>query len=132
MTWMRYPAWLRRRRRGAPDTSGTAVLAAALVDRDEERMRALLHPDVVLVIDGGGVVSAPAAAVQGSADAALELTALMSPGTTVRTASINGASGLLLVRDLRVVAAVTVETTRRRISRVWVVCNPEKLRFWNR
>jgi len=61
-----------------------------------------------------------------------ELVALMTTGTTATMASINGVPGITLVRDGRVAGVITAEVRSGLLRTVWVVCNPEKLRHWNR
>ena len=136
MSGKHYPAWLRRRRRGAADHGILDELANALSSHDEDAVRALLHSDVTVVIDSGGHLPTAAAPVQGREEAASELLQLMPAGTGIGTgtaaASINGVPGLTLVRDQRVVGALTAEVRSRLLVSVWVVCNPDKLRPWNR
>ncbi|WP_136041947.1 MULTISPECIES: hypothetical protein [unclassified Microbacterium] len=132
MTRKHYPAWLRRRRHGSADLDTIESLAGALCARDEDAIRVLLHPEVTVVIDSGGHVHTAPMPVTGSEAAAAELRALMTPGTFVATASINGVPGLTLVREGRVVAALTAAMRSRVLSNFWIVCNPDKLRHWNR
>lgn len=132
MTRKHYPAWLRRRRHDAADVGTVEALASALCSLDEDAIRLLLHPEVAVVIDSGGHVPTGLMPVTGPDAVAAELRALVSRGTIVGTASINGVPGLTLVREGRVVAALTAEMRSRLLSNVWVVCNPDKLRHWNR
>ncbi|MFK3677281.1 hypothetical protein ACI2IP_06085 [Microbacterium sp. NPDC090218] len=133
MTPKRYPAWLRRRRRGAPDPRIMEQLATAMSAADERVIREVLRADVVLIIDSGGFVPAVSTPQHGRAAVAAGLIALMAPEeTSVAPTSINGASGFVLSRDEVVVAAVTAELRAGLLSSIWVVCNPEKLRQWNR
>jgi RNA polymerase sigma-70 factor (ECF subfamily) len=128
-----YPAWARRKRRGAPDTAIIDALATALVSADDSAVRAVLHRDVVLTIDSGGLLAPTAStSLEGRVATASALTALLAPGTAVSGASINGAAGLVLTRDESVVSAITGEMRSGMLSSIWVVCNPEKLRHWNR
>ncbi|MGF6822620.1 hypothetical protein M2317_001527 [Microbacterium sp. ZKA21] len=132
MSGKHYPAWLRRRRRGAADHGILDELANALSSHDDDAVRALLHSDVTVVIDSGGHLPTAATPVQGREEAASELLQLMPAGTGTAAASINGVPGLTLVRDQRVVGALTAEVRSRLLVSVWVVCNPDKLRPWNR
>lgn len=108
------------------------ALAIALVARDQAGIRAVLHFRVVLVVDSGGRMPQSSAPVEGRAAASAGLAALMTTETTTTTTSINGAPGFVLTRQGAVVAAVTAEAQSGLLSRIWVVCNPEKLRHWNR
>lgn len=132
MTPRQYPAWVRRRRRGAPDRSTMEDLADAMAAADERAIRDILRPDVVVLIDGGGLVTVPTTPVEGHFAAAATLVALSSDETSAVMASINGVPGFVLSRNDVVVAAVTAEARAQLLSSVWVVCNPDKLRHWNR
>lgn len=127
-----YPTWARRRRRSAPDDVTMQRLATAMISADEVAIRAVLHPGVVLTIDSGGLVSTASTPLEGHSAAASALRELMTSGTSVEMASINSTPGFTLTRDETVVAAVTADIRSGQLSSVWVVCNPEKLRHWNR
>lgn len=131
MTHGSRPAWLRRRHRGATETIIEA-LSRALTEKDDAAVRRLLDRAVTLVIDSGGHLNTAPVPLNGRSAASAELLALMTVRTTAVVASVNGVAGLTLVRDDRVVAVVTTEARSHRVSGVWVVCNPEKLRHWNR
>jgi RNA polymerase sigma-70 factor (ECF subfamily) len=125
------PAWRRRRLRRA-DEATVARLSAAMAARDARSIHALAHRAVSLVVDSGGQMQTASVPLTGRAAASGELVSLVTPGTTLAVAAINGAPGIVLHRGGVVVAVVTTEIRRRRIVNVWVVCNPEKLRHWNR
>lgn len=126
------PAWVRRRRRDALDPRILQSLSAAMTAGDDAAIRAVLHPDVELVIDVGLAPVDVAPAPDGREPTASALRALASHCTTIRAASVNGLPGLLLVRGDTVVGVVTADVRDRRLTNVWVVCNPDKLRHWNR
>lgn len=132
MTRRQPPAWLRRRRRGVADGTSMAALAIALTAGDRPGIRARLQLDVVLVIDSGGLMPESSTPIEGRAAASAGLMALMTAETSATTASINGLPGVVLLRGGAVVAALTAESRSRLLSNVWVVCNPDKLRHWNR
>lgn len=100
--------------------------------KDDEAIRDLLHRDVTLVIDSGGHADTATIPLDGRSAASSELISLMITGTTTAMASINSVPGITLVRDDRVVGVLTADVRSGRLSSVWVVCNPEKLRHWNR
>jgi len=134
MTGGHIPAWVRRRRRDVIDPSVLEALSAALTSGDDAAIRAVLHPDVEFVIDSGGALP-QAPALQGSSgrEAAVSgLRALVASDSTMVMASVNGLPGLLLVRGDAVVGVVTADMRDRLLTHVWVVCNPDKLRHWNR
>lgn len=132
MTGRHYPAWARRRRRGAADSATIDALATALMWGDDSDVRTVLHRDVMLTIDSGGLVPTGSTSLEGRVAAASALMALLTPETKVSGASINGAAGLVLSRDDSVVGTITGELRSGMLSSIWVVCNPEKLRHWNR
>jgi RNA polymerase sigma-70 factor (ECF subfamily) len=113
-------------------------LASAMTAGDTDGIRALLLPDVELVIDSGAPSpastgeGAPADESRGRDATVIALSALVAPETSTLLSSINGVPGLLLCRDDVVEGVVTAEIHDRLLSRIWVVCNPAKLRHWNR
>ena len=106
-------------------------LALALAVGDIEGIREVLRPDAVLVVDSGGRMPGTSRPVEGAHAASEALLSLVTPGTSVTMVSINSVPGFVLEREDAVVGAVTAEALARRLSTVWVVCNPEKLRHWN-
>nr|WP_314845340.1 hypothetical protein [uncultured Microbacterium sp.] len=104
----------------------------ALANGDDDGIRSCLLPSAVLTIDSGGVVPAVQTPVEGRDRVIAGLRSLMTPATSVRMTSINGIPGLVLEREGLVIAAVTAESSAAMLSHVWVVCNPDKLRHWNR
>lgn len=125
------PARLRRRHRDAAAQTTVAELAVALAEGDLAGIRAVLRTDSVLIVDSGGRMPESSALVEGRIAASAALAALMTTGTAVVMASINSAPGFVIVRDDRVVAAVSAEARSGLLATVWVVCNPDKLRHWN-
>jgi RNA polymerase sigma-70 factor (ECF subfamily) len=105
-------------------------LATALLNRSESTARALLHRDVAMLVDSGGI--APVAdPLHGPGEVAAALRTLTTE-TSITAASINGTPGFVLARDGVVIGVVTAEMRRRLLTNIWVVCSPEKLRHWNR
>lgn len=131
MTPSHHPAWLRRGHRGAYETI-IDELSTAMTAKDEDAVRDLLHRAVTLIIDSGGHGDTASIPLNGRTAASSELVSLMTTGTTTVVASINSVPGITLVRDDRVVGVITAAFRSGRLSSVWVVCNPEKLRHWNR
>jgi RNA polymerase sigma-70 factor (ECF subfamily) len=128
-----YPAWVRRRR---ADASTRRIIDALAISMsmsmsDDSPVMSLLDPEVLLVIDNGGIASAASEPRNGRAEVARALAGLMTPETSITMASINGVPGFVLHRDDRVVAAVTGEVATGVLSAIWVVSNPAKLRHWN-
>lgn len=131
MTPRHHPAWLRRAHRGA-DEAAIEQLSKAMTANDDEVVRDLLHRAVTLIVDSGGHLDTASIPLNGRSAATSELLSLMTTGTTAVVASINSIPGITLVRDGRVVGVITADFRSGRLSDVWVVCNPEKLRRWNR
>lgn len=93
---------------------------------------AVLDPDVQLVSDGGGLVSAARRPVVGADHVArflLGIAAKIGPGFRVDPRRINGSTGLVVVDDETVlgVMAIVADTTGR-VVRIDLIRTPEKLR----
>ncbi|WP_433305849.1 RNA polymerase sigma factor SigJ [Actinoplanes sp. CA-030573] len=102
--------------------------------RDIGALVGLLDPDAVMVADGGGQVRAALRPIEG-ADAiaryAVDL-ALFAPGLTLSERTVNGRAGIVAQREGNTAAVIAVEVADGRITRIWAVRNPEKLRPWLR
>ncbi|HEY3502843.1 MAG TPA: RNA polymerase sigma factor SigJ [Actinocatenispora sp.] len=131
----------RRRVRAAhPATTAPTAERAGLVGefkqaweaKDIRALVGLLDPDVAMIADGGGIVSAALRPVEGAdlvaqylahfADRAADLT------LSVRT--VNGQPGVVVRHAGVTVGVASFAFTDGRISRIWAVRNPEKLRAW--
>ncbi|MFJ3576560.1 RNA polymerase sigma factor SigJ [Streptomyces rubiginosohelvolus] len=99
---------------------------AALVD--------LLDPAAVMTADGGGLVGAALRPIEGGARIAQYMVAIAdkAPGLELLERSVNGAPGLVARRDGVVMTVASFDVTDGRVSRIWAVRNPEKLRPWAR
>ncbi|WP_097876060.1 RNA polymerase sigma factor SigJ [Streptomyces sp. ms184] len=99
---------------------------AALVD--------LLDPAAVMTADGGGLVGAALRPIEGGARIAQYMVAIAdkAPGLELLERSVNGAPGLVARRDGVVMTVASFDLTDGRVTRVWAVRNPEKLRPWAR
>ncbi|WP_327176941.1 RNA polymerase sigma factor SigJ [Streptomyces sp. NBC_01335] len=97
---------------------------AALVD--------LLDPAAVLTADGGGLVSAVPRPVEGGARIAAYMAAIAdrAPGLELLERSVNGTPGLVARSGGTVLTVASFEIADGRVTRLWVVRNPEKLRPW--
>ncbi|MFF3446481.1 RNA polymerase sigma factor SigJ [Streptomyces sp. NPDC002667] len=93
----------------------------------------LLDPRAVMVTDGGGLVSATLRPVEGAARIARYITdiGVRAPGMELRVLSVNGRPGLVALRGDLTVNVAAFEIADGRITRIWGVRNPEKLRAWN-
>lgn len=125
------------RRPGAavPRNRHDAVVAAFAAASATGRLDALvrvLAPDVVLVSDGGGEVSAARRPVRGADHVARFLLGLAHKQPTAQYEPVTTGDGLgFVIRlDGALAAVVTFATDGERITDVWMVRNPGKLRAW--
>lgn len=97
---------------------------AALVD--------LLDPAAVMTADGGGLVGTALRPIEGGALIAQYMVAIAdrAPGLELLERSVNGTPGLVALRDGAVMTVASFEVVDGRITRIWVVRNPEKLGPW--
>ncbi|GAA1778893.1 RNA polymerase sigma factor SigJ [Agromyces lapidis] len=99
-----------------------------------EALVALLDPEVVLVADGGGLVSAARRPVLGPDHVARYVAGILERrGPALEWAVHETADGLVLAFGERgtVDSVAAVEVRAGRISQVWIMRNPEKLQRWN-
>ncbi|MFE6256657.1 RNA polymerase sigma factor SigJ [Agromyces sp. NPDC057865] len=129
---------VRERRAGsAPREAHDAVVRAfiaAASTGELDQLLSVLDPDVVLVSDGGGHASAARRPVLGADHVARFILGLQEKRGSVMEVSVHEtADGLTLAfAEGGVVDSVAVLDVRDdRISRVWIMRNPEKLRLWN-
>jgi RNA polymerase sigma factor (sigma-70 family) len=100
--------------------------------RDIQALVGLLDPDATAVADGGGLVNAQPHPVDGGeriARACLDIATAM-PEMTVLETTVNGQPGLLARMDGTTVAVFAFAVTGGRITHIWAMRNPEKLRSW--
>ncbi|MGW6202450.1 RNA polymerase sigma factor SigJ [Streptomyces sp. NPDC055089] len=92
----------------------------------------LLDPAAVMTADGGGLVGTALRPIEGGALIAQYMVAIAdrAPGLELLERSVNGAPGLVAQRGGAVMTVASFEITDGRITRIWVVRNPEKLRPW--
>jgi SnoaL-like protein len=105
--------------------------AAACAAGDIAALSTILTADCRVVSDGGGKVRAPLHPVRGGDAAARFLSTLLAgqPGIAIAVGSVNGHAALLVSQGGRTVATVAVTITARKIAEVWIVLNPDKLRY---
>ncbi|ESU50799.1 ECF subfamily RNA polymerase sigma factor [Streptomyces sp. HCCB10043] len=99
---------------------------AALVD--------LLDPAAVMTADGGGLAGAALRPIEGGARIAQYMVAVAdkAPGLELLERSVNGAPGLVARRAGVVMTVASFDIAGGRVTRIWAVRNPEKLRPWAR
>jgi RNA polymerase sigma factor (sigma-70 family) len=92
----------------------------------------LLDPDATSIADGGGLVAAELTPLEGAeriAQFAVDLTGRI-PDMTLLESTVNGQPGLVLRQDGITVTVCAFAVTDGRITHIWAVRNPEKLRPW--
>lgn len=133
----------RRRVRAAraPESVGQAGRAEAVrrvkeawESKDIAALVDLLDPAAVMTADGGGLVGAALRPIEGGARIAQYMVAIAdkAPGLELLERSVNGAPGLVARRDGVVMTVASFDLTDGRVTRIWAVRNPEKLRPWAR
>ncbi|MGC0387413.1 RNA polymerase sigma factor SigJ [Streptomyces sp. SAI-129] len=120
--------------RAVPAVQGDVVrqVKAAWEKKDIAALVDLLDPAAVMTADGGGMVGAVLRPVEGGARIAHYMVAIAdkAPGLELLERSVNGVPGLVARRDGAVMTVAAFDVAEGRVSRIWVVRNPEKLRPW--
>jgi RNA polymerase sigma factor (sigma-70 family) len=130
----------RRRIRAAQPPAAPTVQRAGLV-RDFRRaweamdinaLIGLLDPGATVIADGGGLVPAALDPIQGSEQIARYLADLAGrvPGMTILERTVNGQPGLVAQQGGVTVSVFAFGIAGDRITRIWAVRNPDKLRPW--
>jgi RNA polymerase sigma-70 factor (ECF subfamily) len=106
--------------------------AAACRQGDVAAIRAALAADAFAVCDGGGLVPAGLGPVHGAEDVAALAAVLLGgqPDGELTIEAVNGHAGLALRRAGRAVAVAALRTADGKVTAVWIVLNPAKLRAW--
>ncbi|AJE43359.1 RNA polymerase sigma factor SigJ [Streptomyces nodosus] len=131
-----------RRRIGAAQasavpTAGQAGLVRHFKEaweaRDIEALVGLLDPHATMIADGGGLVSSVLRPVEGSENIAQYLIHIAgrAPGLTLLERTVNGQPGLVAQHSGVTVTVAAFGLDGDRITRIWAIRNPEKLRPWN-
>jgi RNA polymerase sigma factor (sigma-70 family) len=130
----------RRIRAGQPPATPTAQQAGivrhfkeAWEAKDINALLGLLDPDATVVADGGGLVAAALHPIQGAdliARYVADLAARAFGNFTLLERTVNGQPGLVGQQDGVIVTVFAFDIADDRITRIWAVRNPEKLRAW--
>ena len=128
-----------RIRAAQPPVTPIAQRAAVVRDfkhaweaKDIGALIGLLDPGATAIGDGGGVVSAALDPIEGAEQIAryvIEVTGL-APGLTLLERTVNGQPGLVAQLGGVTVAVFAFELAGDRITHIWAVRNPDKLRPW--
>ncbi|MFE5212922.1 RNA polymerase sigma factor SigJ [Streptomyces sp. NPDC056600] len=130
-----------RRRLGgadAPEAGGRADVVRRVKEawesKDIEALIALLDPAAVMTADGGGLAGTVPHPVEGGTRIARYMAAIAdrAPGLELVERSVGGLPGLVARRAGAVETVASFDVSGGRVTRVWVVRNPEKLRPWLR
>jgi RNA polymerase sigma-70 factor (ECF subfamily) len=99
---------------------------------DISALVSLLDPGATAIADGGGLVPAALDPIHGSKQIAQYLTdlAARAPGMTFAERTVNGQPGLVADYDGAIAAVFAFGIADDRITRIWAVRNPDKLRPW--
>ncbi|MGV9279960.1 RNA polymerase sigma factor SigJ [Streptomyces sp. NPDC003730] len=132
----------RRRVRAARAPAPAPAAQAGLVRQVKEAWEAkdiaalvdLLDPAAVMTADGGGLAGAALRPVEGGERIAQYMAGIAekAPGLELLERSVNGAPGLVAERAGVVLTVAAFDLAEGRVARIWVVRNPEKLRWWSR
>ena len=100
---------------------------------DINALLGLLDPGATVIADGGGLASAALRPIEGSQQIARYIADLAgrAPGNvTILERTVNGQPGLVAQQDGTTVTVFAFHTAGDRITRIWAVRNPDKLRPW--
>jgi hypothetical protein len=100
---------------------------------DIDALIGLLDPGATAIADGGGLVSAALRPIDGGEQIARYLAGIArrAPGSmTLLERTVNGQPGLVAQQDGVTVTVLAFDIAGDRITRIWAVRNPGKLRPW--
>jgi RNA polymerase sigma factor (sigma-70 family) len=131
----------RRRLRAAQAPAAPTARQAGLVRdvkhaweaKDINAIIGLLDPDAKVIADGGGLVSAALRPIEGAERIAAYLADLMSLAPSnlmLLERTVNGQPGLIAQQDGLTVTVFAFEVVGDKITHIWAVRNPDKLRPW--
>ncbi|MBB5917922.1 RNA polymerase sigma-70 factor (ECF subfamily) [Nocardia transvalensis] len=100
--------------------------------RDIEALIGLLDPQAVATADSGGLAPAFLHPILGGAEIARTWLRIASaaPETTLLERTVNGLPGLVARVGDDIVSVYAFDIADGRITRIWAIRNPEKLRLW--
>ena len=132
----------RQRIRGSRPAANPATSRQAGLVRDFKRaweakdigaLIGLLDPGATVTADGGGLVSAALQPIRGSQQIAryvVDLATRVADAVTITERTVNGQPGLVAEQDGVIVTVFAFEVADDRITHIWAVRNPDKLRPW--
>ncbi|MFE5614610.1 RNA polymerase sigma factor SigJ [Streptomyces sp. NPDC056463] len=128
---------VRAARAPAAATAGQAGLVRDFKEaweaRDIGALVGLLDPEATMTADGGGLVGTVLRPVEGAGPIARYLIHIAdkAPGLTLLERAVNGRPGLVAQHAGVTVTVAAFDVTEARVTRIWAVRNPEKLRAWS-
>jgi RNA polymerase sigma-70 factor (ECF subfamily) len=130
----------RRRSRAAHRPAAPTARQSAIVrdfrnawqSSDIAALVALLDPDAVIAADGGGQATAARRPIEGAEQISRYLAGIAAhtPGLTLIERTVNGQPGLIAQRGGTTVTVLAFGIDGDRITRIWAIRNPDKLRAW--
>ncbi|MEU9234080.1 RNA polymerase sigma factor SigJ [Streptomyces subrutilus] len=117
---------------GARQAGLVRDLKEAWESKDVEALVGLLDPDALMTADGGGMVGTVLRPVEGGRNIAQYLIHIAdkAPGLTLVERTVNGRPGLVAQHNGTPATVAAFDIGGGRITRIWAVRNPEKLRAW--
>jgi len=107
-----------------------AAFSVALNSGDLTALVRVLDPDVVLVSDGGGVVTSARRPVLGADRVARFLQGIFAkrtPGSRIALVNVNGLPGFAIYQDSDLVTVTSVTVADGRVARLDMIRSPAKL-----
>jgi RNA polymerase sigma factor (sigma-70 family) len=100
--------------------------------KDIDALIGLLDPAATAIADSGGLVSAALHPIEGAERIARYVVDLAGkePSLTILERTVNGQPGLIVQLDGVTVAVAAFDLAGDRITHIWTVRNPDKLRPW--
>jgi RNA polymerase sigma factor (sigma-70 family) len=131
----------RRRLRASQASATPAAQQAGIVRAFKQAWEAkdigalicLLDPDATVIADGGGLASAELRPIEGGEQIArylVDLAGRAPSNVTFLERTVNGQPGLVAQQDGVTVTVFAFAVAGDRITRIWAVRNPDKLRPW--
>jgi RNA polymerase sigma factor (sigma-70 family) len=131
----------RRRIRSAQPPASPTTRQAGIVKhfkqaweaKDINALLGLLDPDATATADGGGLVAAALHPIEGAEQIARYMADLVARTTgdfAMLERTVNGQPGLVAQQDGVTVTVFAFDIAGDRITHIWAVRNPEKLRAW--
>jgi RNA polymerase sigma-70 factor (ECF subfamily) len=100
--------------------------------KDIDALIQLLDPDAMMTADSGGLAKAALRPIEGREQVARYALGIADKvaDLTILERNVNGQPGLVVLQAGATVTVVAFAVTGNRITHVWAVRNPEKLRSW--